>query len=142
MLVGEAPGAREDETGRPFVGAAGRLLDDLLAEAGLERADVFITNVVKARPPGNRDPKADEVAHHRPWLDAQLDAIRPKLLVPLGRHALARFAPDVKISAAHGQVIARDGLTLFPMYHPAAALRNPRLRETLEADARALRDAL
>ena len=142
MLVGEAPGAREDETGRPFVGAAGRLLDDLLAEAGLVRADVFITNVVKARPPGNRDPKADEVAHHRPWLDAQLDAIRPKLLVPLGRHALARFAPDVKISAAHGQVIERDGLTLFPMYHPAAALRNPRLRDTLEADARALRAAL
>jgi len=142
VLVGEAPGASEDRTGRPFVGSAGKLLDRLLDEAGLGREDVFITNVVKARPPGNRDPKADEVAHHRPWLDAQLDAIRPKLLVPLGRHALARFAPDVKISAAHGEVIARDGLTLFPMYHPAAALRNPRLRETLDADARALRDAL
>ena len=142
VVVGEAPGANEDAQGRPFVGRAGAILDDLLLAAGLAREEVFITNVVKARPPGNRDPKADEVAHHRPWLDAQLDAIRPKLLVPLGRHALARFAPDVKISAAHGQVIARDGLTLFPMYHPAAALRNPRLRETLEADARALRDAL
>lgn len=142
MLVGEAPGAKEDESGRPFVGGAGKLLDRLLEEAGLERAAVFITNVVKARPPGNRDPKADEVAHHLPWLEAQLDVIRPKLLVPLGRHALARFAPDVKITAAHGQVIERDGRTLFPMFHPAAALRNPRLRETLHEDARALRDAL
>jgi uracil-DNA glycosylase len=142
MLVGEAPGAKEDATGRPFVGGAGKLLDTLLAEAGLERGDVFITNVVKARPPGNRDPKADEVAHHLPWLEAQLDVIRPKLLVPLGRHALARFAPDVKITQTHGQVIERDGRTLFPMFHPAAALRNPRLRETLHEDARALRDAL
>jgi uracil-DNA glycosylase len=142
MLVGEAPGAREDESGRPFVGGAGKLLDRLLEEAGLERGDVFITNVVKARPPGNRDPKADEVAHHLPWLEAQLDVIRPTLLVPLGRHALGRFAPDVKITQTHGQVIERDGRTLFPMFHPAAALRNPRLRETLHEDARALRDAL
>jgi uracil-DNA glycosylase len=142
MLVGEAPGAKEDESGRPFVGGAGKLLDHLLEEAGLERGDVFITNVVKARPPGNRDPKADEVAHHLPWLEAQLAVIRPKLLVPLGRHALARFAPDVKITETHGRVIERDGRTLFPMFHPAAALRNPRLRSTLEEDARALRDAL
>ena len=142
MLVGEAPGAKEDELGRPFVGGAGRLLDRLLAEAGLERADVFITNVVKARPPDNRDPKADEVAHHLPWLEAQLEVIEPKLIVPLGRHALIRFAPDVKITQAHGSVIERDGRLLFPMYHPAAALRNPRLRETLHEDARALREAL
>jgi uracil-DNA glycosylase len=142
MLVGEAPGAKEDVTGRPFVGGAGKLLDRLLAEAGLAREDVFITNVVKARPPGNRDPKADEVAHHMPWLEAQLDVIRPKLLVPLGRHALVRFAPDTKITQAHGRVIERDGRTLFPMYHPAAALRNPKLRETLHEDARALREAL
>jgi uracil-DNA glycosylase len=142
MLVGEAPGAKEDESGRPFVGGAGKLLDRLLEEAGLERADVFITNVVKARPPGNRDPKADEVAHHLPWLEAQLEVIGPKLLVPLGRHALARFAPDVKITQAHGRVIERDGRTLFPMFHPAAALRNPKLRVTLHEDARALRAAL
>ena len=142
MLVGEAPGAREDATGRPFVGGAGRLLDQLLADAGLERGDVFITNVVKARPPGNRDPKADEVAHHLPWLEAQLEAIRPKLLVPLGRHALKRFAPDTTITEAHGRVVEHDGRMLFPMYHPAAALRNPKLRETLHEDARALRDAL
>jgi DNA polymerase len=142
MLVGEAPGAKEDESGRPFVGGAGKLLDRLLEEAGLERADVFITNVVKARPPGNRDPKADEVAHHLPWLEAQLEVIGPKLLVPLGRHALTRFAPDVMITQAHGRVIERDGRTLFPMFHPAAALRNPKLRETLHEDARALREAL
>ena len=142
VLVGEAPGASEDKSGRPFVGSAGRLLDRLLEEAGLQRGDVFITNVVKARPPGNRDPKADEVAHHLPWLEAQLDVIRPTLLVPLGRHALARFAPGAKITEAHGRVLERDGRTLFPMFHPAAALRNPKLRETLHEDARALREAL
>jgi uracil-DNA glycosylase len=142
MIVGEAPGAKEDESGRPFVGGAGRLLDTLLAEAGLERGDVFITNVVKARPPGNRDPKADEVAHHLPWLEAQLDVIRPQLLVPLGRHALTRFAPDAKITQAHGRLLERDGRALFPMFHPAAALRNPQLRKTLHEDAQALREAL
>jgi uracil-DNA glycosylase len=142
MLVGEAPGAKEDETGRPFVGGAGRLLDSLLLEAGLERGDVFITNVVKARPPGNRDPKADEVAHHLPWLEAQLATIEPELVVPLGRHALERFAPDLKITDTHGRVVERDGRTLFPMYHPAAALRNPRLRDTLHQDAQALGEAL
>ena len=142
VLIGEAPGASEDKSGRPFVGNAGKLLDRLLEEAGLRRDDVFITNVVKARPPGNRDPKADEVAHHLPWLEAQLEVLQPKLLVPLGRHALNRFAPDVKITETHGHVLERDGRALFPMFHPAAALRNPRLRETLHADARALREAL
>jgi DNA polymerase len=110
--------------------------------AGLSREEVFITNVVKARPPGNRDPRADEVVHHLPFLDAQLEVIRPRLLVPLGRHALARFAPGMAIGEVHGQVIERDGRTLFPMYHPAAALHNPRLMPTLADDARALRQAL
>ncbi len=142
VIVGEAPGASEDKQGRPFVGRAGKLLDQLLEAAGLDREAVFITNVLKARPPGNRDPRADEVAHHRPWLEAQLEVIEPRLLVPLGRHALARFAPDAKISEAHGSVLARDGRTLFPMFHPAAALHNQGLRETLFADARALREAL
>ncbi len=142
VVVGEAPGASEDREGRPFVGRAGRLLDELLEAAGLDREAVFITNVVKARPPGNRDPRADEVAHHLPWLEAQLEVIGPRLLVPLGRHALARFAPDARISAEHGRVLERDGRTLFPMYHPAAALHNQGLRETLLADARALREAL
>src|SRR3954452_3152617 len=129
MIVGEAPGASEDKHGRPFVGRAGKFLDELLAEAGLERGQVYITNVVKARPPGNRDPRKDEVAHHMPWLEAQLDVIRPALLVPLGRHALNRFAPEAKIGEAHGTVVeAPDGKRLFPLYHPAAALHNPGLR--------------
>jgi DNA polymerase len=142
VIVGEAPGANEDRDGRPFVGRAGRLLDELLAEAGLAREDVFITNVLKARPPRNRDPRADEVAHHLPWLQAQLDVIRPRLLVPVGRHALKRFAPDAKIGEVHGRVLDRDGSTLFPMYHPAAALHNQRLLPTLVADARTLREVL
>ena len=142
VIVGEAPGAREDQQGRPFVGNAGRLLDSLLAEAGMQRDDVYITNVVKARPPNNRDPKAAEVAHHWPWLEQQLQLIKPALLVPLGRHALARFAPEAKISESHGTVLEADGRRLFPLYHPAAALHNPKLRETLVQDARALGRAL
>ena len=142
VIVGEAPGANEDAQGRPFVGRAGAILADLLQVAGLAREDVFITNVVKARPPGNRDPRADEVAHHLPFLDAQLEVIRPRLLVPLGRHALKRFAPGMAIGEVHGHVVQRDGRTLFPMYHPAAALHNPRLLATLADDARALREAL
>jgi uracil-DNA glycosylase len=142
VVVGEAPGANEDREGRPFVGRAGKLLDELLAEAGLARADVFITNVLKARPPGNRDPRADEIAHHLPWLEAQLEVIRPRLVVPVGRHALKRFAPDAKIAEVHGRVLERDGRALFPMYHPAAALYNQRLLPTLRADARALGEVL
>jgi DNA polymerase len=142
VMVGEAPGAGEDRSGRPFVGPAGKLLDQLLEAAGLRREDVFITNVVKARPPGNRDPRTDEVAHHLPWLEAQLDVVRPRVIVPLGRHALAHFAPELKISEAHGRVVERDGRTLFPMYHPAAALHAQRLRETLFDDARALAEVL
>ncbi len=142
VIIGEAPGASEDKAGRPFVGAAGKLLDTLLADAGLERADVFITNVVKARPPGNRDPKPDEVRHHLPWLEAQLAVIEPRFLVTLGRHALNRFAPGTKISAVHGSVLPAGERTLFPLFHPAAALHNPSLRETLHADARALGDRL
>jgi DNA polymerase len=142
VMVGEAPGADEDRSGRPFVGPAGKLLDQLLEAAGLRREDVFITNVVKARPPGNRDPRTDEVAHHLPWLEAQLDVVRPRVIVPLGRHALAHFAPELKISEAHGRVVERDGRTLFPMYHPAAALHAQRLRETLFDDARALAEVL
>lgn len=142
VVVGEAPGASEDKQGRPFVGTAGKLLDRLLADAGLERPDVFITNVVKARPPGNRDPKPDEVAHHLPWLLAQLEVIDPALVVPLGRHALGRFVPGAKIGEVHGTVLERDGRRIFPLYHPAAALHNPGLRETLHEDARKLGDAL
>lgn len=142
VVVGEAPGASEDEQGRPFVGQAGRMLAALLEHAGLEREDVFITNVVKGRPPGNRDPKADEVAHSWPWLEAQLAAIEPELVVPLGRHALRRFAPELKIGEVHGQAVEADGRRLFPLYHPAAALHNRGLQATLEEDARRLGDHL
>jgi DNA polymerase len=124
------------------VGRAGKLLDELLGEAGLAREDVFITNVLKARPPGNRDPRADEVVHHLPWLQAQLEVIRPRLLVPLGRHALKRFAPRAAIGEAHGRVLEVDGRTLFPMYHPAAAMYNQRLLPALVVDARTLREVL
>jgi DNA polymerase len=139
MLVGEAPGASEDKEGRPFVGRAGKLLDQLLEEAGLVRSDVFITNVVKARPPGNRDPKADEVAHHMPWLEQQLALIRPSVVIPLGRHALAHFAPGRKITQVHGELVVERDRRLVPWLHPAAALRSRDLRETLFQDARALR---
>jgi uracil-DNA glycosylase family 4 len=142
VIVGEAPGAKEDAAGVPFVGAAGKFLDALLAEAGVARDEVFITNVVKARPPKNRDPKAPEVAHHWPWLEEQLAIIGPELLVPLGRHALARFAPDAKIAEVHGQVLEVEGRRLFPLYHPAAALYNGGLRATLVQDAQALGRAL
>jgi uracil-DNA glycosylase len=142
MIVGEAPGASEDKQGRPFVGRAGRLLDQLLATAGLEREQVYITNVVKARPPGNRDPRADEVAHCMPWLEAQLALIQPRLVVPLGRHALAHFTDSAKISEVHGTLVIDRGRALFPMYHPAAALHNQALRETLFDDARSLAAAL
>jgi len=142
MVVGEAPGASEDKQGRPFVGRAGKLLDQLLGEAGLRREEVFITNVLKARPPNNRDPRADEVAHSMPWLEAQLALVKPRLLIPLGRHALAHFAPGEKISEVHGTVVIALERTLFPMYHPAAALHAKGLRETLFQDAKALSEAL
>jgi uracil-DNA glycosylase len=138
MLVGEAPGASEDEQGRPFVGRSGRLLDELLAAAGLDREQVYITNVVKARPPGNRDPRADEVAHHMAWLEVQLALIQPRLVVPLGRHALSHFTTGVKISEVHGTVLRERGRVLFPMYHPAAALRSTAVRAAAFEDARAL----
>jgi DNA polymerase len=138
VLIGEAPGAKEDQSGEPFVGPSGRLLDLLLAEAGLARGSVFITNVFKARPPANRDPTAAEVAHHRPWLEQQLQIIRPQVVVPLGRHALKRFRPDATIGDSHGALIEHEGRQMMPLYHPAAALHNPALRETLFADARAL----
>jgi uracil-DNA glycosylase family 4 len=138
MLVGEAPGANEDKHGRPFIGRAGQLLDELLAAAGLEREAVWITNVVKARPPRNRDPSAAEVAHWRPYLERELELIQPRLVVPLGRHALKHFAPGARIAEVHGRAI--EGGRLFPLYHPAAAIYNRTLRDTLFDDARRLGD--
>lgn len=138
MLVGEAPGAEEDLQARPFVGSAGKVLDALLSEAGLERRDVYITNLLKARPPRNRDPCVSELKHHLPWLERQLALIQPKLIVALGRYALAYFAPGAKLAEVHGRLIRDGDRALFPMYHPAAALS----RETLIADAQALGAAL
>jgi len=138
MLVGEAPGAAEDSEGRPFVGRSGKLLFEALGAGGLAREGIYVTNVVKARPPGNRDPRADEVAHHRPWLERELALVRPRLVVPVGRHALKHFSPQAKIGEVHGTQIEADGLSLFPLYHPAAALRSTALRETLFADAHRL----
>ncbi|MBJ7348418.1 MAG: uracil-DNA glycosylase [Thermoleophilaceae bacterium] len=134
LIVGEAPGKSEDLSGRPFIGQAGKLLDELIASIELTRDDVFITNIVKARPPENRDPTAAEVQHHRPWLDRQIAVIQPKLIVPLGRHAMHRFFPQLKIGEAHGQLQLLDGRAYLPLYHPAAALYNRSLMPTLAAD--------
>jgi len=140
VFVGEAPGASEDQQGKPFVGSAGKLLNELLGDAGLERSDVFITNVVKARPPKNRDPKPDEVEHHLPWLVAQLEIIRPRFVIPLGRHAMGRFVEGVTITEAHGSPVEQGehGRTIVPWFHPAAAIYNRSLRESLHEDARRL----
>jgi uracil-DNA glycosylase len=138
MLVGEAPGGTEEQLGCTVLGHSGRLLDEALAQAGLARGDVWITNVVKARPPGNRDPRAAEVAHWLPVLERELSLVDPRVVVPLGRHALAHFAPGVRISDVHGTALPFGARTLFPLYHPAAALRGTRMRETFLADARRL----
>jgi DNA polymerase len=142
MFVGEAPGAQEDAQGRPFVGAAGKLLDRLLDEAGLRREDVYITNVLKHRPPSNRNPRKAEVAHELPWLEAELDAVQPRLVVPLGRHALDALAPGHKVTEEHGRVILHDGRALYPLFHPSAGLRAPDVRALLREDFRRLPGAL
>ena len=142
MLVGEAPGAREDAEGRPFVGRAGKLLDRLLEDAGLRREDVYITNVLKHRPPGNRDPRRAEVVHELPWLEAEVAAIRPRLIVTLGRHALDALAPGHKVTEDHGKVLVHDGWTLYPTFHPSAGLRDPSVRALLQQDFERLPDAL
>lgn len=141
-FVGEAPGRQEDAQGRPFVGGAGRLLDELLASIDLERGDVFITNVLKARPPGNRDPRAAEIAHSWPWLSAQLELVRPRVVVPLGRHALGCFVPGATITAARGALQRVGGWAYYPMLHPAAALRARDLRAGMFEDIGGLPAAL
>jgi uracil-DNA glycosylase family 4 len=142
LLVGEGPGAREDATGRPFVGPAGQLLDELLRAIGWTREQVFIANVVKCRPPGNRDPEPDEIAACRPYLDRQEAALDPAVIVTLGRHSLRRYLPDARIGEVHGRLRRSGGRFVYPMYHPAAALHQSSLRETLFADIRGLPAAL
>jgi DNA polymerase len=134
VFIGEAPGKKEDETGKPFVGAAGRFLDELLAGIGLRRQDVFITNIVKYRPPNNRDPKPEEKEAFWPYLKAQMETIDPKLVVTLGRHSTNCFLPELKIGQTHGQPQKWNGRTLLPLYHPAAALYNGGMRQTLIDD--------
>ena len=140
MFIGEAPGYHENQQGRPFVGPAGQLLDELLASIGLKRPDVFIANVVKCRPPSNRDPQPEEIAACSEYLDAQIKIIGPKVIVTLGRYSMARFFPGESISKIHGVARQRDGVTCFAMYHPAAALHQPALRQTLFRDMAKLPD--
>ncbi len=138
MLIGEGPGFYEDQQGRPFVGPSGQFLEELLAGIGLKRSDVFITNVVKHRPPGNRDPEPDEIAACAGFLDQQIAALQPKVIVTLGRYSMARYFPGAKISAIHGQARQIDGRLVVAMFHPAAALHQQSLRDTLVADFKKL----
>jgi DNA polymerase len=134
MFIGEGPGFHENEQGRPFVGAAGRYLEELLASVNLKREDVFIGNVVKCRPPGNRDPHMDELNACSSYLDRQIQAINPKVIVTLGRFSMARFLPNAKVSDVHGQAMWVKGRLIVPMYHPAAALHQPSLKSIVEND--------
>jgi DNA polymerase len=134
MFIGEGPGFHENEQGRPFVGAAGQFLDELLTGINLKRQQVYITNVVKCRPPGNRDPQTEELEACSDYLERQIKAINPKVIVTLGRYSMARFLPNAKISEIHGQAIRVHGRLIVPMYHPAAALHQPSLRSAVEND--------
>jgi uracil-DNA glycosylase family 4 len=138
MFIGEAPGKNEDEQGLPFVGAAGKFLNEMLAQAGMARSDVYITNIVKYRPPNNRDPLPEEKAAFWPYLLKQLQIIQPKVVITLGRHSMEYFLPDMKISLVHGQAkrikFGDDKIVIVPLYHPAAALYNGSMRQTLVDD--------
>jgi uracil-DNA glycosylase family 4 len=134
MFIGEGPGFHEDRQGRPFVGAAGKYLEELLEKIDLKRDDVYITNVVKCRPPGNRDPQPDEIAACKSYLDKQIDLIRPGLVVTLGRFSMQRYFPGASISRIHGQPKRVGGVIYYPMFHPAAALHQPRWRSLVEED--------
>jgi len=134
MFIGEGPGFHENEQGHPFVGASGKFLDQLLAQAGVTREDVFIANVVKCRPPGNRDPLPDELAACGIYLEAQIEAIDPSIIVTLGRFSMSRFFPGAKISAVHGQMQKIGERFVIPMFHPAAALHQAALKPSILGD--------
>ncbi len=134
VFIGEAPGKNEDLKGTPFVGAAGKFLDEMLATIDLKREDIYITNIVKYRPPGNRDPLPDEKSSFLPYLESQLEVIQPKLVVTLGRHSLNCFLPDLFIGQVHGQPKRYKGRVYLPLFHPAAALYNGGMRQTLIDD--------
>ncbi len=143
LFIGEAPGKHEDLQGRPFVGSAGKFLDELLQSIGYTREEVYVSNIVKYRPPSNRDPQEDEKNACRVWLNAELMFVKPKVIVTLGRHALGRFVPDASITASHGQPFEHPtGISIFAMYHPAAALYNPNLKEDMKKDFKALKKFL
>ncbi len=138
VFIGEAPGKNEDEQGLPFVGAAGKFLNEMLAAAGMDRQDVYITNIVKYRPPNNRDPSPDEKKAFWPYLLKQLQIIQPKVVITLGRHSMEYFLPGMYISQIHGQPkriqFGDEKLVIVPLYHPAAALYNGSMRQTLIDD--------
>jgi DNA polymerase len=138
VFIGEAPGKNEDEQGLPFVGAAGKFLDEMLGTIGMERKDIYITNIVKYRPPNNRDPLPEEKAAFWPYLLKQLQIINPKIVITLGRHSMEYFLPGMKISAIHGQPkriqFGDHKIIILPLFHPAAALYNGSLRQTLLDD--------
>lgn len=138
LFIGEGPGFHEDQQGRPFVGAAGKFLEELLSSIGLQREQVFITNVVKCRPPGNRDPEPDELEACAAYLDRQIAALNPKVIVTLGRYSMYRFFPNAKISAIHGLARQIDGRLVVAMYHPAAALHQASLKPVVVEDFRKL----
>lgn len=134
MFIGEGPGFHENEQGRPFVGAAGKFLDELLQGIGMNRQQVFIGNVVKCRPPGNRDPLPEELSACSDYLERQIQAVNPKVIVTLGRFSMARFLPNARISDVHGKLFHVKGHTVVPMFHPAAALHQPSLKSAVVAD--------
>jgi len=134
FFIGEAPGWHEDQQGRPFVGPAGQFLEQLLASVNLKRSQVYIANVIKCRPPGNRDPLPGEIQACSKWLDRQLELLRPKMIVTLGRYSMARYFPNQSITKIHGRATKRDDVIYYPMYHPAAALHQGTLRKTIEED--------
>jgi len=134
MFIGEAPGWHEDQQGRPFVGPAGQFLDQLLASIGLKRDQVYIANVIKCRPQGNRDPLPTEIQNCRSWLERQIEIIRPKIIVTLGRYSMAMFFSGKSISKIHGTAQKKGDIIYYAMYHPAAALHQQSLRQAIEAD--------
>jgi uracil-DNA glycosylase family 4 len=138
MFIGEGPGFHEDRQGLPFVGAAGKFLEELLASIGMTREQVYIANVVKCRPPGNRDPAPDELSACEPYLDRQIQLIKPKVIVTLGRFSMYRYFPGASISKVHGQSKRVGNLLVVPMFHPAAALHQPKWRPLVEADFKKL----
>jgi DNA polymerase len=147
VFIGEAPGKSEDEQGKPFIGRAGKFLAEMLATIGLRREDIYITNIVKYRPPQNRDPEHQEKIDCAPWLHAELNFIKPDVIIFLGRHSMNHFLPELKISEAHGKLVHRNIPNIvteyfFPLYHPAAALYNGGMRTTLMEDFQKIPEVL